>query len=336
MAKTLEELKAENAQTETVETETPQVEEEVVDVEASEVETEEVAEVEAEPEPTEDEEAEPEAWQLTDEQTSDDNVDGGFSGRDIAAAKHKLRAKLEKKHNSELEALKAEIEALKGGQVNRAQPISTKPKREDFYGADDPDEAFFDALTDWKLEQRNAQSTAQTQADQYRKSLDDTVGKHYERAVELAEKSGISAEVYQNSDLAVRSMIERIRPNQGDLIADQLISTLGEGSEKVMYYLGRNANALAQLEAALLRDPSGMQASVLLGRKLAEVTQPQKRVSRAPAPPKQIQGDSGQGEPANVRKLREKYSNAHKKGQIQSAYNVKKEAKAAGVDVSNW
>ena len=88
--------------------------------------------------------------------------------------------------------------------------------------------------------------------------------------------------MYQNSDLAVRQAIESVLPNQGDLVADQLISRLGDGSEKVMFYLGRNAAAKEKLKSALSNDPTGISAALYLGEVKRDIASPTKRKTRAP------------------------------------------------------
>jgi hypothetical protein len=334
----LEELKAENALLEEQTTETTQVEVEESDeldaVEEVTSETDGLGEGSEEV----DSETETEAWMQTEEQASE-NADAKFTDGDVAAAKSKLRAKMERQHNSELDELRAEIQTLK--QVN--QPVQTEQRQMPTLESSGYDEAKYQAeMQSWVTEnaatsvnavvQKQQQAVQRQQAVQH---LESSVDQHYERAAKLVNETGIKPEVYQAADATVRQMVETVYPNGGDAVVDGLISNLGDGSEKVMYYLGRNQKAMSELKAKFVSDPSGISASIYLGKLAGEKLTPQKRVSRTPKPAATASGDT-QGESASTRKLIEKYQRAHKKGNHQESYNLRKEAKAAGVDVSNW
>jgi hypothetical protein len=340
----LDELKRENAEEETKEQEaTAAPEAETEKVEASEVETEAV-EVEAEEsgEPAEESqeeagEAETEAWMQSDDQTSQDE-------QAVPVGAHaKMRAKLKgkvKERDKEIEALRQEIEALKGGDSTSvtARKTPPRPKLEDF-GYDQ--DAYDKAVDDWYDQKIDAKLTttqqAKVQKEQIREqeqAVNRSVDQHYERASELVEKNGIDPELYKQTDLTVRQMIENIFPKQGDAITDKIISVLDEGSEKVMYFLGRNAAAQNEVSTLLRSDPSGLKASAWLGRKLAELTMPKRSRSNAPKPAKTVQGDAVAG--SSERALKKKYDEAHNSKNGQAAYNAKKQAKAKGIDVSNW
>jgi hypothetical protein len=119
------------------------------------------------------------------------------------------------------------------------------------------------------------------------------------------------------------------------MIADQLINSMGEGSEKVQYFLGRNANALNQLTALLVEDPGGVKAAVFLGQQKERLTKPKKMKSMAPAPSAENKGDEVIGS-GNAARLKKAYDKAHSDGKLQNAYDAKKAAKQAGVDTSKW
>lgn len=341
---TLKELKAENARLEEPEIEeAPQAE----TVEEEGVEAVEVADAElvenAEPTSEEEAETETEAWMQIEEVEQDsDKPEAKFTDSDIGKAKQKLRAKLEKKHNSEVEELRAEIEALKTAPKAAPQPVNTgKPKREDFFDADDPDEAYFDALTDWKLgnqaSQNQLKQQEQAQAQQAKAQQDaikEKVDAHYTKAAELIKQNGISEDVYRQADENVRQVMESVAPNMGDTLTDALISRIGPDSEKVMYYLGRNKTKLLEFEKALRSDPSGIEAAVMLGEVKQNLTAPSKRKSNAPTPAPALNGGSGgNGQEAAWQR---KYKEAHKSGNGQKAFNIKREAKKAGVNTREW
>lgn len=330
----LSDLKAENANEEANEEVAPQATEEEALEEAAEVEAEVNLLSDAEAEEKETEEAEVEDWMKGD----DSPAEKKFTDGDIGAAKKKLKAKLESKHQSEVDDLQAQIEALK-----RNQPVGggdlVRPSRTDFEDADDPEEAYLEALTDWKLNKNQAeQAASQSQAEmkqrqlEYQAKVTSAVDQHYERALELAEKSGISSDLYQQADLIVRQEVDRLIPGSGDLITDSLIANLGEGSEKVFYSLGVNKAKRAQFSELLKDDPSGIKAAMFLGSLKTELA-PSKRKTNAPTPAPSVNGDRA-ADPS--RRLKQAYQKASKSGDSQAAFNARREARKSGVDVSNW
>lgn len=338
MANTLEELRAENAAAETENAQAPQPgATEVEEVAAADQNTtDDLAEGD---EGEEGQAAEPESWMKGDDQESQE-AGKKFTDGDIGAAKAKLRAKLEKQHQSELDELRAQLEAQRNQTVT-PQP-SARPKREDFYDQDDPDDAYAEALMEWKLDSAVAQKTAQTQQyEAQRKQLEaqqkisSNVDQHYERAAQLAAASGISPELYQSADLRVRTAIEGIFPGGGgETVTNALIASLGEGSEKVFYSLGVSQKRLAELTAKLQQDPTGIQASIYLGRLSAELTAPARRTSNTPAPATTVQGDMQTTDLG--KSLHRKYLEAHKRGDTQAAYDVRREAKEKKVNINSW
>jgi len=343
MAMTLEELKAENAKAEeAAETQTEITEEEETEELSEETETEEEGNTEEESEENTEEEAEEEPdedeeWKQGDSHESQDGKK--FTDGDIGKAKAKLRAKLEKRHQEDVDKLKQELEELRS--VAQKPAALAKPKPEDFDSEDDPDAAYQEALVDWKVKTLRAEEDAKTQAAQakqkqseYAKKVEAAVDQHYERAVKLAEKSGISAELYQGADLKVRQTIDSLYPEAGDSITDALIANLGEGSEKVIYNLGVNSKRLAELKSRLTDDPTGISAATYLGMLNAELTAPTKRKTRAPAPAPALNGDSNSS--SGIKALKRQYDEAHKKGNMQSAFDAKRKAKAAGADTKDW
>jgi len=166
------------------------------------------------------------------------------------------------------------------------------------------------------------------------------VDKHYERAVKLSEESGITAEMYQNADFRLRSMVESVfnpdRSNDGagDAIVDALIANLGDGSEKVMYNLGVNSSRLQELKTRFENDRSGVSASIYIGQLNAELSAPKKRKTNSPKPAPNVKGDKH--EKAQTKAYKKAYDDADKKGDTQARFNARREARKAGVDTSNW
>ena len=335
MAQSLEDLKAENAAALAQPAKTPQVEPEELEPLTAQDDDDDQTAAELDDDESE-ASVEPEDWMKGDDQTSQ-QAGKKFTDSDIGAAKSKLRAKLEAKHQTELDDMRAKLE-----QAQRAVPQQVgKPKREDFYESDDPDDAYIEALTDWKMGNTQAQQSAQHASyEQQRKQIEQkqaveqSVDQHYERAVKLAEASGISPELYQSADLRVRSAIESVFPKGGDAITDTLISNLGEGSERVFYNLGVNQARLSELKTMLAQDPSGLKASIFLGKLSAELSPARKRTSNAPKPATQIHGDKSSGE--SGRALQRKYDAAHSSGKGAMAFDIKQKAKAQGINTKTW
>lgn len=335
----LSELKAENAKLEEVkepepieEVETESIEEEP---EAEPVEQEETAEVEEE---TEAEEAEQPAWM----QTEEEEVERKYTGGDIGAAKRKLREKLERKHTSEVDKLKAEIEKLKTTGQPPAQPATNpKPKREDFYSADDPDEAYLDAMTDWKLSQmqaKQAQQASAQQAQQQQEAKQEAINKaldsHYEQAATMLKENGISEDLYAHAENEVINAVESVFPGAGQQVMAALISKIDGDSEKLMFHLGRNKAKLAEFQGKLREDPDGHRAAVYLGEVKSSFKLPNKRKSTAPAAAPQLKAGASQS--SSEKALLRKYKEAHKKRDSQTAFNIKREAKKAGINTREW
>lgn len=342
---TLEDLKRANAEAEAKEAEIEQTaleDPQPEPDEQAEAGEEEVTEEDesAEDEDSETTDTEPEAWMTTDEQASDDSVPVEFTRHDIANAKKKQRLKLERQHNTEIEQLRAEIEQLKTAKQVPAtinQPPEA-PVPSDFA----TDAEWQTALAQWvnkqvdtKLATRDETVAAANKQREIKQQVDQSVEDHYRRASKLVKDNGISPEVYQKADLDVREAIDSIRPGEGDAIVEWYISRLGEGSDKVMYYLGRNPTALARFQRLISSDPSGIEAGIFLGEEKKRLTGAQKtKLSQARKPATQINGDDKA--PLSTSKMKKQYEAAHKKGDVQKAYDLKQKARLAGGDVSNW
>lgn len=339
MEQTLEQLKAENAAREATQAPNPQDDAgEVID-EAADVDEpiEQTAESdEGEP----DTQAEAEDWAKGDDHESQ-GAGKKFTDQDVAAAKNKLRAKLDRQHQSEIEKLQLQLEEERRKHQQVPQ-IGEKPKLEQFYDQDNPEEAFAEALVDWKLKASAAQQQVshqqyehQRKALEVQRRIEQSVDQHYERAAKLAEASGITPELYQSADLKVREAIESVFPGGGgEGVTNALIANLGEGSEKVLYNLGVNQARRNELVNLLKEDQSGLRASVFLGKLAAELSAPQRKKSNAPAPATQVNGDRSTTEAG--RALHQRYKDAHKSGDSQKAFDIKREARAKGIITQTW
>jgi len=249
-----------------------------------------------------------------------------------------LAAHLRKKqkYKDEIQALKDEIESLKQRKPEVKSDDLKIPEELDF---DDPVD-YRKALNDYnvKVSQRTFESyekerRLREESDRLLREREEAVNEHYKRAEILLQKHSISPEVYKNSEKNVRDSVELIMPGMGESITDSLISIIGDDSEKAMLYLGRNKSALAEFTMLLQKDKTGLKAAAYLGKIAGKVNNNVKRQSKAPAPAPKTDGE--QGKVSNATLMR-KYNDAHKKGDISSAYKIKKEAKQNGFDTSKW
>jgi hypothetical protein len=282
-----------------------------------------------------------EPWMEVEEETNEQTLDDPSKNVPVGkfvSVKKKLRGQISER-DDEIEKLRLENEKLRSNsEVTVKQATELKrPREEDF----DSDEAYLEALDKYiddktktayeKSRLENEQTEIQKQKELQRTQ---EVDRHYKAAEKLIKDANISSEIYKNADKTVRQAVDIVAPKYGDVIVDQLISFLGDGSEKVLYYLGRNKTALNKFQTLLIEDPTGMKAGVFLGGEKQRLMNTQKQKSNAPDPVPELVGDENSTSKGNV--LARKYSAAHKKGNIQEAYNLKRNAKAQGIDVSKW
>lgn len=251
-------------------------------------------------------------------------------------AKRKLKGRLSEK-DSEIETLKAKVAELEGRQKGDVVQLPKRPRMADYEDMGEYEDAL-DKYEEQKEDLRythfqRASTLQQSQVAAQRKT-EQAVDAHYERADKLLKSSGISPDAFKASDQAVREAVESIRAKQGDIIVDQLISRLGEGSEKVMFRLGRSKALLGEFISLLAGDPTGLDAATFLGTQKALLLNARPKLSSAPAPDTQVNGDeAGTGK---ERSFRKKYDEAHKNKNGQKAWEIKKQAKAAGIDTRDW
>ena len=341
---TQEELKAENAAAEAAAQEpeptAPQAVEENLEA-VEDVAAESIESAVEEPESADDGEGETggedlEAWQKTGEVSNDKK----FTDSDIGAAKKKLRSKLGREHASETDKLLERIKTLEAGsapQQQRNAPALVRPRMDDYdddEGYETAMDSYYDAKLEAKLVSRDERNMGQTRQREAKTAREKAVDKQYELAADLIKDSGISEAVYHDSDAKVREAMESIRPGYGEEITNYLINALGPGSEKVLFFVGRNDKEREILKSKLISDPGGGSALAYLGQKLNQLNSPQKRRSTAPKPATQINGDAG-GTSSHA-KLKSDYAKADKAGNTQARFDARRAAKKAGADVSNW
>lgn len=303
------------------------------------------------------EEEEVESWLVGDEQTSqEESGSDGVPVKKHVQMKHKLKATISQQE-TELEKLKRENEALKNGTYKPEQQTAAqqkvqvpRPKASDYtneYGEFDAG-SFDTAMEQWQQQfsqSSQQQYEQQAAAETQKKQLESTVNSHYEQAGKLVESGVVSEEDFKAKDLLIRQTLEGIgasrgQAGQGDQLADWLVSQIslvakGEDAAKLHYKLGASPTALQEVINAYTADTTGGAGVAKLAELSRSVTKPVKRRSKAPKPATQVNGGgempSGQGK-NDMRRYRE----AHKKGDLQTAFNLKRQAKNSGVDVSKW
>ncbi len=348
---TLKELKAENAAAEAPANDAPVLDKkEIIEDEYVEV-VEEVKADDTESKPEDDgsQDVELEGWQLTeDTETSEDEQKGGFvPNREAATRRRKnqaLRGEIKEK-DGELEELRKQVKALQSGaapKVEQEQAALVRPTREHFDYDDDAYDAavdkYYDDKLDRKIDTRTKDSTEKanqaTQQQAFVEAQKKNLDAHYERAGKLVEDGKLTEESFRNADTLVRQALDSIKPGYGDMLTNNLISTLnslGDGSEKVMYQLGVNPAKLQELQNKLITDPSGLSASMFLGQLQAKAQTPSKRRSQAPTPGSKVDGEGGNN--GNVSTLQKQYN---KLTEPQDRISFKRKAKKNGTDTSNW
>lgn len=314
----------------------------------AEVEADDEAEVlEGEPEAQEDESADTGEESEGEEGAQEETEDWAKPASDTVPVakhvemKHKLKAKLQSS-DDEIARLRAENEALRSGShAPQAQKMADAPVMPKM---DDPDIAFDDAkfaqrmaeyasdLVDYKLASAERNRAQTSQQDQQNAIVQAGLDKHYERAEALVLAGKVTAENYQAADHVVRKAMVEALPQLGEVVLDNLIARLGDGSEKVVYHLGVNPAALGKLKESLKSDPTGFASSIFLGELKAKFTSAViDKSSKAPRPDRPLNGTAKVG--ANGLHAAYKKSFAAQDGKSLS---IKREAKAKGIDTSKW
>ena len=261
---------------------------------------------------------------------------------------HTLRTDIDQR-DEQIDALTKTIQELQQTITPQSKPNGAAnsndlpPVLSDFDREDNPDTAYQKAMLEWSLktvDQRNNDRAAQQAQAEIANNRELELTRHYERAAKLVEAGQLTGDEYREADAFIRQTIENTRPGMGRTIFNTLFADLGKGSEKVLISLYRKPAQLNQLQRELTADQSGIRASAFLGRLAGtfERDSSPTSISSAPKPGSKVKGDRKGATPTSklATKLKKEYDAAHSKGNIQGALNVKKKARAGGVDVSRW
>lgn len=254
--------------------------------------------------------------------------------------KHKLKGRISEK-DSEIERLRQEVEALKSGASVFSYP-QNEPKMplmsDEDIGYDEEKfsqkmAAYTQELIEFKFAQREKERTQKAQHDQHAQKVQTEVDKHYERAAELVAKGKVTEENYRAADHIVRKAMEEVLPGMGESVLDNFIARLKDGSEKVIFHLGSNPNALSQLKQSLKDDPMGFSAMAFLAEKNAQfksaavINKPERTLK----PDRPLTG--GKVVTSSARKA---YDKALASDDPVAIMRAKRAAKEKGIDTSNW
>ncbi len=332
----LEDLKAQaEKEEETKAEEQPEAEEEVeepeseVDTDEEEADTETEEPEAEEPEPSDDFELE-----LDGEPEPGQQKPSPEDALVYKLTKQKAKAK---EYKSELDELKAELAALKAGtsqpqtQQRSQQPAQQYPPVPVLYeDGIDTKEQYTQAYQRWMadckaVDQRNAQ--ADQQKSEYKRQMEDMTHNLAKRLGKFASEHKIKDDRVISAAEKATSEIDEATKIEGSLA--YLLDSVGDGGERVAYYIGTNEGAMAKVKELLQADSTGLKAVAHM-TKLAEKLKPKhsSRTSKAPAPDRSIKGD---GSPASQRKLQDEYDKASTKSDLKGMREILRKAEKVGV-----
>lgn len=236
---------------------------------------------------------------------------------------------------SELEKLKAENEALKAGQY-RAPPTQQPQQVDDQFkyppipvlyedGINTPDQ-YRKAYEEWERQRQDIDRQRQ-QRDQ--QSIN-AVRLTQERAERLATRaSGFIKSNKIKPDMAtstIQAGIQGLDEALGiDGVALDLLDMIGDGSEKLAYYLGKNPQALAMAKQLHSEDPRGLKVNTWLANTAFKLNQKTKHISKAPEPDTPLTPD---GPSASAAALQAKYD---KTSDFTEMRELRKKAEKLGI-----
>lgn len=293
----LEELRAQAEAEEKVEAEQPEPELEVE--EEAEPETEENDEPEA-AEADDDFELELEGEPEPDQQKYDP----------VEVLTHKLSRERKKKQKarSEVDELKDQIEHLtkmmQGGQQSQPAPqpqSAAEPKIPDLYdqGIDGDRDKYDRAMKQWFQNYQayqNRHSEAEQVQSKNRERMESMTKELASRAAKFSQENKVSVDRVADALDKATSEVDEATGIDGALA--YLLDSVGDGGERVAYYIGTNDKAMTQIKGLLRDDPQGFKAISHMTR-LAEKLKPKhsRKVSKAPEPDQPLRGDSSKGNP---------------------------------------
>lgn len=244
-----------------------------------------------------------------------------------------------REYKTELEELKSELKAIREGQPAQTQAKPQPPANEiqlppfpDLYdeGIDGDRQKYDQAIKKWwvksrETEQRNAQ--ADQQQTEYKRQMEDMTHNLAKRLGKFASEHKIKDERVISAAEKATSEIDEATKIDGSLA--YLLDSVGDGGERVAYYIGTNDAAMTKVKGLLQQDKTGMKAIAEMTR-MAERLKPKhsSRTSKAPAPDTPLKGD---GSSANAKSLQGKYDKATDPNELM---RLRKKARELGVKLT--
>lgn len=234
---------------------------------------------------------------------------------------------------SEVETLRKEIEALKQS-ISQPQPMPTahagEPKFPDLYdpGIDGDRNKYSNAVAKYlaDVNQYNSRhSEAETAQANYKQRIEGMTKSLATRAAKFAAEHKVSVDRVAEALERATGDIDSTTGIDGALA--YLLDSVGDGSERVAYYIGTNEVAMSQVKAMLKEDPNGLKAIAHMTR-LAEKLKPKttKRISAAPEPDQPVNGDKAAS--VSAKALQDQFDKETDFGKL---LEIRKKAKALGV-----
>lgn len=234
---------------------------------------------------------------------------------------------------SENERLKRQLAEIEKGKA--PQPTQSVPKVPVMYeDGINTVEQYNQAMAEYWQQQRQMEAKQAEAAAQKQREAEQT----QERANRLSEraKNFITSNKIK-SDKAVDEITAGVQGLDEMLgiegTALKLLDTVGEGSEKVAYWLGRNPNALNTVKELVNEDPYGFKLVHWLTVKANEFNSKslaKNRISKAPEPDEPLRGDGNSSEVA--KSLQAQYDKAKDYDEL---VKIRAKAKAAGIKLKS-
>ena len=236
-----------------------------------------------------------------------------------------------KEKDGEIEKLRARVQELET--APQKQGVLKRPRSADF----ETDEEHENALEEYDrqlLASSRATTTNNNIVAHRVAERDEAVNGFIARADAVAIKHKIDPATYKGASDVVQKIVEQAFPNMGDDAYPEFLSRLEDGDETTLYFIGRNKAQQGQLEQMLSQDPTGIKAFRHIARLTERNTGAKPKISQAPKPAASLRGNAAL--PAQEGAFKKKYDAAHKANQGQKAFDIKSEAKKAGIDTRKW
>lgn len=334
---TLEELRAQaEAEEETTEEDEPETQDEPEQEEAEDAESEEGNSEQEEGEEVESEPSDDFELELDGEPETGQQKPSPEDALVYKLTKQKAKAK---EYKSEIEELKAQLAEIQSGrsqapaQSRPQQPAQQYPPIPVLYedGIENADQ-FRREYMKWAAEcqaidKRNAE--ADQQKTEYKRQMEELTHNLAKRLGKFATEHKIKDDRVVNAAERATSEIDGATKIEGSLA--YLLDSVGDGGERVAYYIGTNDGAMSKVKELLQQDNSGLKAIAHMTR-LADKLKPKhsSRTSKAPAPDQPLKGDTATNS-AIAQRLKKDYAAAKS---IHEMRKVRNKANELGVKLT--